>query len=221
MSSRCVFLPPLTDALTVTLSVSSPQSNEALSSQLLALESEKAELAQNLSKVEAELIVRGEELERVQSSLATERVSGVKTAEALQNQLNEKVQITTRKAAANQHAACERVSNVGVCPQESREQALESQLVAARWSSLQGALEEAQQIIQDSLAQIDDPAHIGCTSSAGPSLSPRVGRSLAPPACGLTSPLCSVSLCRLPGVQVSGLFGLRGAPPSGQRGLLR
>lgn len=59
-----------------------------------------------------------------------------------------------------------------VCPQESREQALESQLVAARWSSLQGALEEAEQIIRDSLAQIDDPAHIGCTSSAGPSLSP-------------------------------------------------
>lgn len=59
----------------------------------------------------------------------------------------------------------------GVCvyvrPQESREQALESQLVAARWSSLQGAVEEAEKIIQDSLAQIDDPAHISCTSSAG------------------------------------------------------
>lgn len=37
----------------------------------------------------------------------------------------------------------------------------------ARWNSLQGALEEAQKIVQESLAQIDDPAHIGCTSSAG------------------------------------------------------
>lgn len=55
-------------------------------------------------------------------------------------------------------------------PQESREQALESQLVAARWSSLQGAVEEAERIIQDSLAQIDDPAHISCTSSAGQTL---------------------------------------------------
>uniref|UniRef100_A0A4W6E9W5 Huntingtin-interacting protein 1-related protein n=1 Tax=Lates calcarifer TaxID=8187 RepID=A0A4W6E9W5_LATCA len=54
---------------------------------------------------------------------------------------------------------------VCLCPQESREQALESQLVAARWSSLQGAVEEAEKIIQDSLAQIDDPAHISCTSS--------------------------------------------------------
>lgn len=37
----------------------------------------------------------------------------------------------------------------------------------ARWNSLQGALEEAQKIVQESLAQIDNPAHIGCTSSAG------------------------------------------------------
>ncbi|KAI3354379.1 hypothetical protein L3Q82_018904 [Scortum barcoo] len=126
------------DSLKTTMA-SSQQSSEALSTQLATLESEKAELVESLSKVEVELAVRGEELERVQSSLATERESGVKTAEALQNQLNEK---------------------------ESREQALESQLVAARWSSLQGAVEEAEKIIQDSLAQIDDPAHISCTSSA-------------------------------------------------------
>ncbi|XP_027901262.1 huntingtin-interacting protein 1 isoform X1 [Xiphophorus couchianus] len=122
-----------------TIMASSQQSSEVLGTQLVALESEKAELVQTLSKVEAELAVQGEELQRVQSSLATERESGVKTAEALQNQLNEK---------------------------ESREQALESQLVAARWSSLQGAVGEAKRIIQDSLCQIDDPAHISCTSSA-------------------------------------------------------
>ncbi|XP_030007769.1 huntingtin-interacting protein 1 isoform X2 [Sphaeramia orbicularis] len=126
------------DSLKTTMA-SSQQSSEVLSTQLATLESEKAELVQSLSKVEAELAARGEELDRVQSSLTSERESGVKTAEALQNQLNEK---------------------------ESREQALESQLVAARWSSLQGAVEEAGKIIQDSLAQIDDPAHISCTSSA-------------------------------------------------------
>lgn len=66
---------------------------------------------------------------------------------------------------------CDKFNRVCVCarPQESREQALESQLVSARWSSLQGAVEEAEKIIQDSLAQIDDPAHISCTSSAGQS----------------------------------------------------
>uniref|UniRef100_A0A8C7WBX3 Huntingtin-interacting protein 1-related protein n=1 Tax=Oncorhynchus mykiss TaxID=8022 RepID=A0A8C7WBX3_ONCMY len=118
---------------------SSQQSSEELSSQLSTVESEKVELVESLSKKEEELAGLGEELERVQSSLASERESGVKTAEALQNQLNEK---------------------------ESREQALESQLVAARWSALQGTVEEAERIVQDSLAQLDDPAHISCTSSA-------------------------------------------------------
>uniref|UniRef100_A0A8D3BDT8 Huntingtin-interacting protein 1-related protein n=1 Tax=Scophthalmus maximus TaxID=52904 RepID=A0A8D3BDT8_SCOMX len=72
-------------------------------------------------------------------SLKTSVASSQQSSEVLSTQLNEK---------------------------ESREQALESQLVAARWSSLQGAVEEAEKIIQDSLARIDDPAHISCTSSA-------------------------------------------------------
>ncbi|XP_006799984.1 huntingtin-interacting protein 1 isoform X1 [Neolamprologus brichardi] len=127
------------DSLKTSMASSQQASSEVLGTQLAALESEKAELVQSLSKVEAELAARGEELERVQSSLVTERESRVKSAETLQNQLNEK---------------------------ESREQALESQLAAARWASLQGAVEEAKKIIQDSLAQIDDPAHISCTSSA-------------------------------------------------------
>lgn len=62
-----------------------------LGSQLATLESEKAALVETLSKVEVELKCRGEELQQAQSSLATERESGVKMAETLQNQLNEKV----------------------------------------------------------------------------------------------------------------------------------
>lgn len=77
------------------------QSSEVLSTQLVALETEKADLVQTLSKVEAELTVQGEELQRVQSSLATERESGVKTAEALQNQLNEKVRNGSNELATD------------------------------------------------------------------------------------------------------------------------
>uniref|UniRef100_A0A8C2JGS2 Huntingtin-interacting protein 1-related protein n=1 Tax=Cyprinus carpio TaxID=7962 RepID=A0A8C2JGS2_CYPCA len=50
--------------------------------------------------------------------------------------------------------------------QESREQALESELVSLRWAALRAALEEAGKIVQDSLNQLEDPAHISCTSSA-------------------------------------------------------
>uniref|UniRef100_A0A3P8WTL0 Huntingtin-interacting protein 1-related protein n=1 Tax=Cynoglossus semilaevis TaxID=244447 RepID=A0A3P8WTL0_CYNSE len=122
-----------------TTAASSQQSSEALSTELAAMHSEKAELVKSLSKVEAELVAQGEELERAQTSLTAERECGVKAAELLQNQLNEK---------------------------ESREQELERQLLASRWSTLQGAVEEGERIIRDSLAQIDDPAHISCTSSA-------------------------------------------------------
>ncbi|XP_051534940.1 huntingtin-interacting protein 1 isoform X2 [Myxocyprinus asiaticus] len=118
---------------------SSQQSNEQLSTQLSALESEKAGLMGTISQKESELAGLGLELERVQSSLTTERESSIKAAEALQNQLNEK---------------------------ESHEQALESELVSLRWAALRGALEEAERIVQDSLDQLDDPAHISCTSSA-------------------------------------------------------
>ncbi len=47
---------------------------------------------ETVSQKEAELTSLGVELERVQSSLTNERESGVKSAEALQNQLNEKVE---------------------------------------------------------------------------------------------------------------------------------
>lgn len=67
------------------------QSSETLGSQLAALQSEKAELEQSLSALEAELVSRGAELERAQGLLASERESGAKAAETLQNQLNQKV----------------------------------------------------------------------------------------------------------------------------------
>ncbi|XP_036415567.1 huntingtin-interacting protein 1 isoform X2 [Colossoma macropomum] len=118
---------------------SSQKSSEELSAQVDALGLEKVGLVERVSQKEVELAGLGEELERLQSSLATERESGRKAAEALQNQLNEK---------------------------ESREQALESELEAMRWAALRAALEEAERIVQDSLAQLDEPAHISCTSSA-------------------------------------------------------
>lgn len=46
---------------------------------------------ETVSQKEVELAGLGVELQRVQSSLTNERESGVKAAEALQNQLNEKV----------------------------------------------------------------------------------------------------------------------------------
>uniref|UniRef100_A0A3Q2WTA9 Huntingtin-interacting protein 1-related protein n=1 Tax=Haplochromis burtoni TaxID=8153 RepID=A0A3Q2WTA9_HAPBU len=147
-----------------------------------AVRKEMQEKVKAAQEVEAQLAARGEELERVQSSLVTERESRVKSAETLQNQLNEKVMnsnISPCKLLNFSHfksSTCE------------TEQALESQLAAARWASLQGAVEEAEKIIQDSLAQIDDPTHISCTSSAGQNLT-----SHCVAACSCA---CSYQVCR-------------------------
>lgn len=118
---------------------SSQKSGEELNTQVAALEMEKTGLVERVAQKDAELAGLGEELERLQSSLSSERESGVKAAEALQNQLNEK---------------------------ESKEQALESELEALRWTTLRAAVEESEKIVQDCLAQLEDPTHISCTSSA-------------------------------------------------------
>lgn len=118
---------------------SSQQMSTDLSSKIEALEQDKGGLAEVVTQKEAELSVLGVELEQLQSTLSSERESAVKTAEALQNQLNEK---------------------------ESREQALERQLAAERLALLRSSVEEGERIIQDALARLEHPAHIGCTSSA-------------------------------------------------------
>nr|XP_023663074.1 huntingtin-interacting protein 1-like [Paramormyrops kingsleyae] len=115
---------------------SSEQPNYALSSNLNALEAERAELAQVIGCREQEVVRLKLELEQAQSRLAGETKAGKVTAESLQNQLNQKA---------------------------SRGQALESQLAAARKAALQGVLGEAQIIIQDSLVQLESPAHHSCT----------------------------------------------------------
>ncbi|KAK6475389.1 huntingtin-interacting protein 1-like isoform X1 [Huso huso] len=118
---------------------SSQQMSTDLSSKIEALEQDKGGLAEAVTQKEAELSVLGAELEQLQSTLSSERESAVKAAEALQNQLNEK---------------------------ESREQALERQLAAERLALLRSSVEEGQRIIQDALAWLEHPNHIGCTSSA-------------------------------------------------------
>ncbi|KAK6473443.1 huntingtin-interacting protein 1-like isoform X1 [Huso huso] len=123
---------------------SSQQMSTDLSSKIEALEQDKGGLAEVVTQKEAELSVLGAELEQLQSTLSSERESTVKTAEALQNQLNEKARLDS----------------------SLREQALERQLAAERLALLRSSMEEGERIIQDALARLEHPAHIGCTSSA-------------------------------------------------------
>ncbi|MGH0155642.1 UNVERIFIED_CONTAM: hypothetical protein FKN15_059529 [Acipenser sinensis] len=131
---------------------SSQQMSTDLSSKIEALEQDKGGLAEAVTQKEAELSVLGAELEQLQSTLSSEREIAVKTAEALQNQLNEKARLDS-SLSPTLHSA-------------SREQALERQLAAERLALLRSSVEEGERIIQDALARLEHPAHIGCTSSA-------------------------------------------------------
>lgn len=51
--------------------------------------------------------------------------------------------------------------------QESREQALQWRLAEEQFALLQSTAREAERMVQDALGRLEDPAHIGCTGSAG------------------------------------------------------
>lgn len=56
---------------------------------------------------------------------------------------------------------------VGVWWQLSREEQLQQKLLEEQFSLLQATVTEAENIIQDAVAKLDDPLHIRCTSSPG------------------------------------------------------
>lgn len=56
---------------------------------------------------------------------------------------------------------------VGVWWQLSREEQLQQKLLEEQFSLLQATVTEAENIIQDAVAKLDDPLHIRCASSPG------------------------------------------------------
>lgn len=51
--------------------------------------------------------------------------------------------------------------------QASHEERLKQKLLEEQFALLQGTVSEAESIIQDAVAKLDDPLHIRCTSSPG------------------------------------------------------
>ncbi|XP_062887344.1 huntingtin-interacting protein 1 isoform X1 [Mobula hypostoma] len=117
----------------------SKQASSVMASTIESLTSEKVALSQAVDEKESALTVLRNELEQVKEALSAEKDNTSRTVEGLQNQLNEK---------------------------ESHEQALEKQLLDEQFALLRSAVEEAEGIIHDALNRLEDPLHVGCTSSA-------------------------------------------------------
>uniref|UniRef100_G3NZW0 Huntingtin-interacting protein 1-related protein n=1 Tax=Gasterosteus aculeatus aculeatus TaxID=481459 RepID=G3NZW0_GASAC len=105
-----------------------------------ALQAEKERLMRSVSEKEAELSSVRQAAQVQQSSLQQERERSSRELGELQGKLQEKVRLHL-------------------------EERLKQKLLQDQFAMLQGTVTEAENIIQDAVAKLDDPLHIRCTSS--------------------------------------------------------
>ncbi|KAF7669623.1 hypothetical protein LDENG_00166620 [Lucifuga dentata] len=116
----------------------SEKTSSQMNSSMTALQAEKERLMWSVSEKEAELSSLRQAAQAQQSSLQQERDRSSREVGELQGKLQEKI---------------------------SREDQLKQKLLEEQFALLQGTVAEAELIIQDAVAKIDDPLHIRCTSS--------------------------------------------------------
>uniref|UniRef100_A0A672ZZL6 Huntingtin-interacting protein 1-related protein n=1 Tax=Sphaeramia orbicularis TaxID=375764 RepID=A0A672ZZL6_9TELE len=116
------------------------QSSEQVSvhTSMTALQAEKERLMRSVSEKEAELSSLRQAAQVQQSSLQQERERNSRELGELQGKLQDKA---------------------------SQEELLKQKLLEEQFALLQGTVTEAENIIQDAVAKLDDPLHIRCTSS--------------------------------------------------------
>ncbi|XP_062448771.1 huntingtin-interacting protein 1 isoform X2 [Rhea pennata] len=118
---------------------SSTQLGVEQSTRIAGLEQERDSLSQAAEQHSEEMAALRAELQQLQDTLSSEKESSKKMLETLQTQLKDK---------------------------ENVEQAFQQRLSQEQFALLQGTTQEAEQMVQDSLSRLEDPAHISCTSSA-------------------------------------------------------
>uniref|UniRef100_A0A3B4G833 Huntingtin-interacting protein 1-related protein n=1 Tax=Pundamilia nyererei TaxID=303518 RepID=A0A3B4G833_9CICH len=112
--------------------------SEQINSSMTALQTEKERLMRSVSEKEAELSSLRQTAQLQQSSLQQERDKTSRELGELQGKLKEKT---------------------------SQEEKMKQKLLEEQFALLQGTITEAETIIQDAIAKLDDPLHIRCTSS--------------------------------------------------------
>ncbi|NXL80583.1 HIP1 protein, partial [Leptocoma aspasia] len=119
---------------------SSTQAGVEQNTRIASLEQEKDSLSRAAEEHREEMAALQAELQQLRDTLSRKQESSRTELEMLQAQLRDK---------------------------ESTEQALQQRLAKEQLSLLQGATHEAERMVQDALARMEDPAHISCTGSAG------------------------------------------------------
>lgn len=117
---------------------SSETTSLEMNSNMTALQAEKERLMRSVKEKEAELSSLRKESQLQQSSLQQERDRSSRELGELQGKLREKTSV---------------------------EEQMKKKLLDEQFALLQGTIAEAENIIQDAVAKLDDPLHIRCTSS--------------------------------------------------------
>ncbi|XP_051924685.1 huntingtin interacting protein 1 related b [Hippocampus zosterae] len=117
---------------------SSEMSSAQVSGTMVALQAEKERLMRSVSEKEAELSSVRQSAQLQQSTVQQEKDKSSKELAELQARLQEKAR---------------------------QEELLKQKLLDEQFALLQGTVTEAENIIQDAVAKLDDPLHIRCTSS--------------------------------------------------------
>ncbi|XP_061758422.1 huntingtin interacting protein 1 related b [Nerophis ophidion] len=117
---------------------STEQSSAQMNGSMTALQAEKERLMRSVSEKEAELSSVRQTAQLQQSTVLHERDKSSKELSDLQAKLKEKAR---------------------------QEELLKQKLLDEQFAMLQGTVSEAEHIIQDAVAKLDDPLHIRCTSS--------------------------------------------------------
>ncbi|NWY23354.1 HIP1 protein, partial [Pheucticus melanocephalus] len=118
---------------------SSTQAGAEQNTRIASLEQEKNRLSQAAEQHRDKMAALEAELQQLRDTLSREQESSRTELEMLQTQLRDK---------------------------ESTEQALQQRLAEEQLSLLQSTTREAEHMVQDALARMEDPAHISCTGSA-------------------------------------------------------
>ncbi|XP_042564287.1 huntingtin interacting protein 1 related b [Clupea harengus] len=114
------------------------KADQERSTSLVSLQAEKERLMRSVSEKEAELSAVRHAHQQKESALQQDRERSTQEMDQLHSKLKEKL---------------------------TREEQLQQKLLEEQYSLLQGTVTEAESIIQDALAKLDDPLHIRCTSS--------------------------------------------------------
>ncbi|NWV08823.1 HIP1 protein, partial [Ptilonorhynchus violaceus] len=118
---------------------SSTQAGAEQNTRIASLEQERDRLSRAAEEHGEEMAALQAELQQLRDTLSHKQESSRTELEMLQTQLRDK---------------------------ESAEQVLQQRLAGEQLSLLQGTAREAERMVQDALARMEDPAHISCTGSA-------------------------------------------------------